>query len=263
MATIRQRGNHWQCIVKRKGYPIQTKTFDLKKDAEKWARQQERSIDAGEWVDRTEAQQTTLDELLDRYGREVSCTKLGSKAESYRINQFKRSALAKYSPASINSQMIAAWRDARLKEVSSGTVLRELQLLGHLFTVAMREWGIALHSNPVSLIRKPGPGQPRDRILNSAQRAALLVACANCRNPWIKPVVIFALETAARKGETLALKWANVDLDRCTAKLVITKTKIPRTVPLSATCVAMLQGLPRSLDGRVFPVTSVAFGTCQ
>jgi hypothetical protein len=116
MATIRQRGNHWQCIVKRKGYPLQTKTFDLKKDAEKWARQQERSIDAGEWVDRTEAHQTTLDELLDRYGREVSCTKRGVKAELYRIDQFKRSTLAKYSPASINSRMIAAWRDTRLKE---------------------------------------------------------------------------------------------------------------------------------------------------
>ncbi len=32
MATIRQRGERWQCIVKRKGYPTQSKSFDLKKD---------------------------------------------------------------------------------------------------------------------------------------------------------------------------------------------------------------------------------------
>ena len=67
MATIRQRGNTWQAIVKRKGYPTHSKTFDLKKDAERWARHQERLLDAGEWTDRSEVQETTLRDLLVRY----------------------------------------------------------------------------------------------------------------------------------------------------------------------------------------------------
>lgn len=37
MATIRQRNDRWQAIIKRTRYP-QVKTFHLKKDAEKWAR---------------------------------------------------------------------------------------------------------------------------------------------------------------------------------------------------------------------------------
>lgn len=253
MATIRERAGRWQVIVKRKGYPQQSKTFDLRKDAEKWARQQERQMDAGQWVDRTEAEQTTLTELLDRYAREISSTKRGKDAELYRIEQFKRSSIAKYSPAAVTSQQISAWRDARLGEVSSGTVLREMQLLSHLFSVAMREWGVALHINPVNLVRKPAPGKARDKALTDDQRARLLTACGQCKSPWIKPVVLFALETATRRGEILSLTWDDVDLDRCTAK-VDGKTGA-RVIPLSSVCVAMLRQLPCSLDGRVFPVS--------
>lgn len=256
MATIRSRSGKWQAIVKRKGHPPISKTFTLCKDAEKWARLQERLIDSGQWVDRTEVEQTTLIDLIERYAREISPTKNGLRAELYRLESFKRYPMARYSLAAITSQTIAQWRDDRLKEVSTGTALRELQLLSHLFAVAIKEWGYGLHSNPVANIRKPPQGQARDRVLNESERDALLAACASCRNKWVKPAVIFALETAARKGEILSLKWANVDLATATAK-VDGKTG-PRVLPLSPTCLAMLRILPRSLGGLVFPMTSIA-----
>jgi integrase len=103
------------------------------------------------------------------------------------------------------------------------------------------------------MIRKPRENPPRDRILTDDERAALVIACGQCKNPWIKPVVIFALETASRRGEILSLAWANVDLQRATAK-VSGKTGA-RKIPLSPSCIAMLRALPRSLDGLVFPVT--------
>lgn len=253
MATIRPMRDKWQCIIRRKGHPAQSKTFDLRKDAEKWGRQQERLIDAGQWVDRTEAEQTTLRDLLKRYSKEISITKRGAEVETTRINALCRSALAKYTVAAITGKTLAHWRDERLTEVSGSTVTRELQLLGHVFSVAIREWGFGLHSNPVSLIRKPTPNKARDRVLNDTQRQALVTACAQCQSPWIKPVVVFALETAARRGEILALTWRDVDLERKVAK-VSGKTG-SRTIPLSPACVSMLRSLPRSLEGHVFPVT--------
>lgn len=253
MATIRPMRDKWQCIIRRKGHPTQSKTFDLRKDAEKWGRQQERLIDAGQWVDRTEAEQTTLRDLLKRYSKEISITKRGAEVETTRINALCRSALAKYTVAAITGKTLAHWRDERLTEVSGSTVTRELQLLGHVFSVAIREWGFGLHSNPVSLIRKPTPNKARDRVLNDTQRQALITACAQCQSPWIKPVVVFALETAARRGEILALTWRDVDLERKVAK-VSGKTG-SRTIPLSPACVSMLRSLPRSLEGHVFPVT--------
>ena len=253
MATIRQRAERWQCIVKRKGYPTQSKTFDLKKDAEKWGRLQERQLDAGQWVDRTEAEQTTVGGLLDRYAREVSKSKRGYAQEALRIAVVKRSTLARYAPAAITAKLVADYRDKRLEVVSGSTVNRELALLSHLFTVAIREWGLGLHSNPVSLVRKPANNEARDRVLTDAQRVALVEACGQCRNPWIKPLVIFALETATRRGEILSLTWNNVSLEGCAA-LVSGKTG-SRKVPLSPACLDALRGLPRSIDGRVFPVT--------
>lgn len=253
MATIRQRNDRWQAIIKRKGYPTQSKSFDLRKDAEKWARQQERAVDAGNWLDHTEAQQTTLDDLLDRYAREVSITKRGAQQEALRIRVIRRSTLVKYAPIAITGKLIADYRDTRLKAVSGSTVNRELALLSHLFTVAMREWGIALHSNPVALARKPANNEARDRTLTDAQRGALVAACGQCQSHWIKPVVIFALETATRRGEILSLTWDKVSLETSTA-LVSGKTGA-RKVPLSPACIEALRALPRSLDGRVFPVT--------
>lgn len=253
MATIRQRGDSWQAIVKRKGYPTQSKSFTLKKDAEKWARLQERLFDTGEWIDQTEAKQTSLGDLLKRYSKEISVTKRGAEIEIIRLNALGRSKLAQCAVASITGQLLANWRDERLAEVSTSTVSRELQLLGHVFTVAIREWGYGLNNNPVSLIRKPTPNKARDRVLSNDERASLISSLDSCRNPWIKPVVIFAMETAARRGEILSLTWDRVDLQRGTAK-VDGKTG-PRTIPLSPTCIALLKALPRSLDGRVFPVT--------
>lgn len=255
MATIRQRGDKWQAIVRRKGYPPNTKSFRLLKDAERWARQQERLIDSGEWIDRTEAQQTTLHDLLERYRREVTASKRGRANEEYRITVIQRSSLARYAVASITGALVATYRDERLKEVSGSTVAKEMTLLSHAFNVAIRDWGFGLHFNPVSRVRKPSDPPARDRVLSEEERGLLLTEVGQCRNPWITRVVFFALETAARRGEILALRWADVDLNTATAKLKVTKTGQPRVIPLPPLCVAMLKAMPRSLDGRVFPVT--------
>ncbi|PUE29025.1 hypothetical protein B9Z39_02810 [Limnohabitans sp. JirII-29] len=253
MATVRQRGDRWQVIVKRKGYPTRSNTFDLKKDAEKWGRQQERLMDTGDWSDTAPAKNTTLEQLLERYLVEVTVHKPGAYVEASRIKTIKQASLAKYSLAAVCAPLITAWRDSRLKQVSGSTVAKEMGLLSHVFSVAIKEWGVALPANPISMVRKPAQPASRDRTLNDSERQALIDACGACRNPWIKPVVVFALETAARRGEILNLRWTDVSLDRCTAKLD-GKTG-SRVIPLSPTCVELLRGLPRSLDGMVFPVT--------
>jgi integrase len=166
--------------------------------------------------------------------------------------------LAKYSVAAVTAPLLARWRDDRLKAVSGGTVARDMILLSHVFTVAIREWGMGLPCNPMSMVRKPPQGPARDRVLSESERESLLDACRQCRNPWIYPVVFFALETAGRRGEILALTWEGVNLERRTAKLAVTKAGQPRTIPLSPACLSMLRNLPRSLDGRVFPVTPIA-----
>lgn len=253
MATIRQRSNKWQAIIKRHGYPLQSKTFELRKDAEKWARHQERLIDSGEWVDDRSYKLTTLSELLDRYESEITLHKRGKDIESLRISNIKRASIAKYSITKITPQLVADYRDGRLKQVSGSTVNRELSIISHAFTVAIGEWGYDIPNNPVSLIRKPAEGKARDRVLTNSQRDDLIASCGDCANPWVPPVVVFALETAARRGEILSLRWRDVDLENSVAK-VSGKTG-SRNIPLSPACRRMLEQLPKDMNGSVFPIS--------
>jgi len=78
------------------------------------------------------------------------------------------------------------------------------------------------------------------------------------RNPWVRPMVQVALETAMRRGELLALEWKNVDLQRKVATLSDTKNGDRREIPLSPGAVKLLQELPRSIHGRVFPTSAAA-----
>lgn len=72
--------------------------------------------------------------------------------------------------------------------------------------------------------------------------------------PELETFVQFQLMTAARRGETLNLTWANVDLDAQTALLPVTKNGRSRTLSLRAELVAMLKALPRHGD-YVFNLT--------
>ena len=77
--------------------------------------------------------------------------------------------LGKYSPAVLTPEVIARFRAMRLagedrkdengKPVSRANhaVCMELALLGHLFTIAIEEWGIGLVVAPVMSIRRPAP----------------------------------------------------------------------------------------------------------
>ena len=53
MACFQKRSGSWRAIVKRKGYPTQTQTFDTKAEAERWAATLESEIARGVFVSRS------------------------------------------------------------------------------------------------------------------------------------------------------------------------------------------------------------------
>jgi integrase len=70
----------------------------------------------------------------------------------------------------------------------------------------------------------------------------------------MKSLVELAVETAMRRGELLGLRWEHIDFSNLVAHLPVTKNGEGRYVPLSSRAVAILEGLPRSLSGNVFPI---------
>lgn len=255
MASFRQRNNKWQARIKRDGYPDQVKTFDLRADAERWARSVESEMDKGQFVDTQEAQRTTLSELILRYVREVTPTMKSVAEDTFRLNAMARKPIANWSLANLSVARIASYRDERLKQVSKGTVIRELAYLSSIFNHARREWGINT-PNPVQHVRKPPSPAGRTRKLSADERIKLLAAVEprGRQNNWTKPVVVLALETAMRRSELLALRWEHINLASQTALLPDTKNGTPRTVPLSTTAVGLLRSLPRSISDEVFPI---------
>ena len=83
-------------------------------------------MDKGEFVSRSEAETTTLGELCDRYLAEVSPSKRGAESEGHRLRMIMRHPLARRFVAGIRGVDIARWRDERLRQVTSGTVKRDL-----------------------------------------------------------------------------------------------------------------------------------------
>ena len=165
MATVQKRGPYqWRVQIRKKGHPPQIQTFDARSEADAWARQVEGEMDRGLFVSRKEAENTTLTEALDRYEREISSKKRSSDQDGIYIRYWKKTGLAARNLASIQGKDLAAWRDERLLAVKPATVDRELRIISHLFTIAVKEWGMAGLVNPVAQIRKPKLPPGRDNI---------------------------------------------------------------------------------------------------
>ena len=258
MASIRKRGDMFQARIKVRGYQ-QSRTFASRKDAQQWAKQAEAAMLRGAWIDRSEAEQTSLREALARYERDITSTKKGAVQERSIIAQITGHAgLAARPLASIKAADVAKLRDElAAKGCAPATITRHLAVLSHLFTIAIKEWGMTCLTNPVLLIRKPAVRNARTRRLSPVEEAFLLAACDRHAGGWLRAVVDLAIATAMRRSEIAGLLWPWVDLSKRTITLPDTKNGTARTVPLSTKACAVLSVTIRSLrDPRVFPIAS-------
>jgi integrase len=131
---------------------------------------------------------------------------------------------------------------------------RAVGLLGAIFTYAVRS-RMRL-DNPVHGIMRPADGK-RDRRLTDNEYSALGDALKKAEDARIWPAAIAAARflaiTGWRSGETLALRWDEIDVARRTATLGDTKTG--RSIrPLSRAACGILSELTCT-GGLVFPAT--------
>jgi len=200
----------------------------------------------GAFIQRATADRMTVEAALKRYLAEVTPTKRpGSQISDQKRSKILIRHLGKYSLAALTPEVIANFRDMRLSGLdrkdmkgkpvprANDTVRLDLALLGHLFTIAIKEWGIGLPSNPVMNIRRPVPGPGRNRRLSPEEEIRLLASVDQHSNPMLRWIVRIALETGMRSSEIVTLQRMQVDLKRRIVRLLETKNTTPRTVPLS------------------------------
>ncbi len=207
MASLRKRNDKWQAQVRRTGHQPRSKSFQVRADALRWIRQTEQELDrAGLAYDPSCLERMTVADLLRRYLAEITPNKRGRASEAKRIEVFLRENWANLCLARITPQTFTQHRDKRKHQVEAGTVIRELGLLHAVFEVARREWDLPLAENPLAKVRKPKAAAGRSRRLAADELSALLAACDEGRNDWLKPGILLAIETGMRRGEMLNIR---------------------------------------------------------
>ena len=259
MASIRKHRDKWQVRIRRAGLQPLSKSFAVRKDASEWARQMEVKADRAELPNNPKAlQRITLAELIVRYRDTVSVKKRGHENERISLTAFLNHPICSRRLSELRTEDFAAYRDQMLQTIQPTSLKRYLDPIHNLFEVARYEWGLPLKDNPLDKLKLKAPSQRRERRLLSGEWECLIEAARLCRNPLIEPIIRFALATGMRRGEILAVKENQIDLERRSLLIRETKNGHARTIPLTVQAVHILQHLPMR-QGRVFPITGNAF----
>ncbi len=247
MATFTKRNNSWFVQIRKKNVKKYA-SFHTKAEATAWAISVEAEIIAGK---HGHVPDKTFAQLLERYRDTISASKRGEKWESIRLNKAMALPIGKTNVRELNATHVAAWREARLNEVSNATVLREWNLLSHVCNIAIKEWKWLQH-NPFKDVKRPKAPEARVRRITDDETERLLLAMGYDYTPpktviaRVGAAFLFSLETGLRAGELCGLTWQNVHARHI--HLPITKNGFRRDVPLSAEARRILDELPKEND---------------
>ena len=198
MSYIRKSKNGYRCEVEKFGIR-ESRTFETKRLAQEWGKRRELEINPAT----VKAPEVHLfHDVCDRYLRDVSIKKDGLKWEALRINAFKEH-FGNVPINALKQPNMAAWRDARCKEVTGGTVRREKTLLNHIFTVARLEWHY-IDFKPFEGVKMPADNEVREQVWGWKLIKRVLRAPATGKTREVVDAFHIALRTAMRLQEVLA-----------------------------------------------------------
>src|SRR5262245_30886657 len=126
MATIRRREAKWQVQIRRVGYRFFSRSFQIRKDAEAWARHMEVRADLPDLAnDQKLLQQIKLGDLVARNRDTVSVKKRGADVERIVLAAFMRHPICRKPLSEIGSEDFASYGDERLRAIKASTLKRE------------------------------------------------------------------------------------------------------------------------------------------
>lgn len=252
MASIQRLPGGWRAQIAIKGVR-DSKTFSTKAEAQSWA--SERETEIRKTVQTGIVFGKTVQDVFDRYEKEVSEHKAGKRWESIRLAALARFPLnrgnmGKLLLSEITPEVLGEWRDKRMtgeNKVSGSTVNREIKLLSHVFTIARREWRW-IAENPIKDMRRPKESRHRNRLISQDEINRICLALGFNESPVatksgaVAIAFLFAIETAMRAGEICGLTTENIK--GSVAHLAKTKNGDERAVPLSKRAIDLLKFLP-------------------
>jgi integrase len=257
--AIRKRGEMWLATVFRGYEPLgdgrrkrleHSKSFRLKKDAEKWQRDQVGQVETGTWVKPSEM---TLREYLKQW--RAGALALGSQSDrtkaSYRellanyiepkLGNVRLDRLTKSVVQMAAAELIATPRTSGGKPItttdgsapptlSPTTVRRALAALGVALSDAVEKR--LMLTNPAQGISLPRAPRNVPTWLTRDEANKLIDATVDDRHHALWVVLV---STGMRPGEALALTWDEVDLTASDPVVRIRQSLVPQNKKLTGT----------------------------
>jgi len=260
----RKRGHAFRIELMFNGQRISA-TRDTEKECEQWAALKLLELKTGQAEEQKGIKPAyPFKDLCEKYFVERG-SKLKSKdVIRVNLNNIDRvlGDLATKSIYDFKPADIVRWRNKRLLEVKSSTALREFAVYAAIFTYAQKELFL-IEDNVWSKVTKPLKGKPRNQRITENHTEQLLKGFKWDKNTkptrvmnYVAWAMLFALETAMRKGEILEITRSNIKGDF--VHLPMTKNGDARNVPLSKEAKRLLSLISEDQE-IIVPVNEKSF----
>lgn len=261
----RQRGSSWSVSIMVHG-KREYCTRDTEQECLHWA--MNKLLDANstpkEEIEEKRKTVTTFHDLFNLYYKSHGRDTKSKKYIREQLDSFEKrfSGLASKDITKITAQDLTHWRNKRQSEVSDGTVLKEISLYSAVFTFAQKELFL-LNENPFFGLKKPKKPKSRNRRILQSEIEKIIAELKyevgqkpKISSQYVAWAFLFAMETAMRRGEILAIRKKHIFSDHI--HLEDTKNGESRDVPLTKQARELLSLISHN-DDRLIPMTENAF----
>ena len=253
MASIYKRNGKWRVEIRKIGSKGIHKSFIIKDDAVRFARDVEVKIEQGLYQDPTLAKTTKLKDVLAQYRDKVSINKRGYDQERYKINKIIRSDIADKTLSQLTSLVLFEFIEQQKKLYTASTINKSITIINLTLNFAERFLGISVNKNPLKFIKRLKESQFIGQVIEPHEEALLLKHAVFSKLYWLKTAIILGIDCGLRRGEILKLKAEDINYNNSTAILRDTKNGETREIGLSSRAIQELKKLPVSIDGKLFP----------
>ena len=128
---------------------------------------------------------------------------------------------------------------------SNSTINKYISALSKMYNLGIENK--IIKDNPVREVKKLREENHKIRFLTKEKEIRLFKAI-DSSFPYLRPLVVCALQTGMRRGEIFNLKWSNIDFEYGFIELLQTKSGKARKIPLSDSLSKELNKLPQESD---------------
>lgn len=197
-----------------------------------------------------------IDEARDNFQRYFGVIPPDTKKKKHGKERQKAPGAVNWQNRPIGSitkaEMQRAFLDIGRGSQSAGN--RALGMIRSMYNRAI-EWGLFDKPNPAASIKKFRL-KSRERFLHSDELPHFFAAVAEEPSKDVRDFILLSLMTGARKSNVLAMRWADLSLDRAIWVVPgeVSKNGDPMSLPLMPEAVAVLRGRkPNEPTEFVFP----------